>query len=39
MPRFVKNFLEGQPSVLEGLKSYIQAVKDRTYPAKEHCFS
>ena len=39
MPRFVKNFLDGQPSVLEGLKSYVAAVKDKSYPAREHCFS
>jgi len=39
MPRFVKNFLEGQPTVLDGIKAYLQAVKDRSYPAKEHCFS
>jgi 3-methyl-2-oxobutanoate hydroxymethyltransferase len=39
MPRFVKNFLDGQASVLDGLKSYVGAVKDRSYPAREHCFS
>lgn len=39
MPRFVRNFLEGQPSVLDGLKSYVTAVKQRSYPAGEHCFS
>jgi 3-methyl-2-oxobutanoate hydroxymethyltransferase len=39
MPRFVKNFLEGQPSVLDGLKNYVAAVKQKTYPASEHCFS
>jgi 3-methyl-2-oxobutanoate hydroxymethyltransferase len=39
MPRFVRNFLEGQSSVLDGLKAYVQAVKDRSYPAREHCFS
>ena len=39
MPRFVRNFLEGQPSILDGLKAYVGAVKDRSYPAKEHCFS
>ncbi len=38
-PRFVKDFLAGQPSVLDGLKAYVRAVKDRSYPAKEHCFS
>jgi 3-methyl-2-oxobutanoate hydroxymethyltransferase len=37
-PRFVKNFMEGQQSPLEGVKAYVQAVKSRTYPAPEHCF-
>jgi 3-methyl-2-oxobutanoate hydroxymethyltransferase len=39
MPRFVQNFLEGQPSILDGLKAYAAAVKSERYPAKEHCFS
>lgn len=39
MPRFVKNFLDGQPTILDGIKAYVQAVKDRSYPSKEHCFS
>jgi 3-methyl-2-oxobutanoate hydroxymethyltransferase len=39
MPRFVRNFLDGQPSILDGLKAYVAAVKDRSYPAREHCFS
>jgi 3-methyl-2-oxobutanoate hydroxymethyltransferase len=39
MPRFVRNFLDGQPSVLDGLRSYVAAVKDQSYPAREHCFS
>ena len=39
MPRFVKNFLDGQPSVLDGLRHYVREVKERTYPAREHCFS
>jgi len=39
MPRFVQNFLSGQPSVLEGIRAYVAAVKQRSYPAKEHCFS
>jgi 3-methyl-2-oxobutanoate hydroxymethyltransferase len=38
-PRFVKNFMEGLDSPLAGLKAYVEAVKDKTYPAKEHCFS
>jgi 3-methyl-2-oxobutanoate hydroxymethyltransferase len=39
MPRFVKNFLDGQPTVLDGIKAYVSAVKDKSYPAREHCFS
>ncbi|MDX1563482.1 MAG: 3-methyl-2-oxobutanoate hydroxymethyltransferase [Gammaproteobacteria bacterium] len=39
MPRFVKNFLEGEASVLDGVRNFVSAVKNRTYPAKEHCFS
>lgn len=39
MPRFVQNFLPGQPSVLDGIKAYVRAVKERSYPDKEHCFS
>jgi 3-methyl-2-oxobutanoate hydroxymethyltransferase len=39
MPRFVKNFLEGEPSVLDGLRHFVREVKEKTYPAKEHCFS
>jgi 3-methyl-2-oxobutanoate hydroxymethyltransferase len=38
-PRFVKNFMEGLDSPLAGLEAYVRAVKEKTYPAKEHCFS
>ena len=38
-PRFVKNFMEGQDSPLAGIERYVEAVKSRAYPAKEHCFS
>jgi 3-methyl-2-oxobutanoate hydroxymethyltransferase len=38
-PRFVKNFMQGRDSVLEALKAYVEAVKDRSYPAEEHTFS
>jgi len=38
-PRFVKNFMEGRDSVLEGIRAYVHAVKDRSYPAEEHSFS
>jgi len=38
-PRFVKNFMAGHDSVLEGIRAYVAAVKDRSYPAEEHTFS
>jgi 3-methyl-2-oxobutanoate hydroxymethyltransferase len=37
-PRFVKNFLHGRDAPLEALRAYVRAVKDRSYPAEEHCF-
>jgi 3-methyl-2-oxobutanoate hydroxymethyltransferase len=39
MPRFVKNYQTGRDSPLEALRAYVRAVKDRSYPAEEHCFS
>jgi len=36
--RFVKNFLAGQPSVRDAIAAYVRAVKDKSYPAPEHCF-
>ena len=38
-PRFVKNFQAECASPLEAVTSYVRAVKDRSYPATEHCFS
>jgi len=38
-PRFVKNFMAGAGSPLEAIGNYVRAVKDRSYPAPEHCFS
>ena len=38
-PRFVRNFQEGNDSPLAALRSFVKAVKDRSYPAAEHCFS
>ena len=37
-PRFVKNFMAGAASPLEAVKRYVGAVRDRSYPAPEHCF-
>jgi 3-methyl-2-oxobutanoate hydroxymethyltransferase len=36
--RFVKNFMEGQTSVEAAVQAYIAAVKDKSFPAAEHCF-
>ncbi len=38
-PRFVRNFQLGNDSPLAALQAYVNAVKDRSYPAPEHCFS
>lgn len=38
-PRFVRNFMSGRDSPLAALQAYVQAVKDRSYPGPEHCFS
>jgi len=37
-PRFSKDFLSGQLSVLEAIKSYVDAVKSSSFPGKEHSF-
>jgi 3-methyl-2-oxobutanoate hydroxymethyltransferase len=36
--RFVKNFMEGQTSIDAAVRAYIAAVKDKSFPAPEHCF-
>lgn len=38
-PKFVKNFQQGHDSPLAALQAYVEAVRDRSYPAPEHCFS
>jgi 3-methyl-2-oxobutanoate hydroxymethyltransferase len=38
-PRFVRNFQHGHDAALDGIRAYVQAVKDRSYPAEEHSFS
>jgi 3-methyl-2-oxobutanoate hydroxymethyltransferase len=37
-PKFVRNFMQGASSPLEAVKRYVGAVRDRSYPAPEHCF-
>jgi 3-methyl-2-oxobutanoate hydroxymethyltransferase len=36
--RFVKNFMEGQTSIDAAVHAYVAAVKDKSFPAAEHCF-
>lgn len=35
-PRFVRNFMQGQPAISEAIAAYVTAVKDRSFPAAEH---
>ena len=35
-PRFVRNFMQGQPTIGDAIASYVTAVKDRSFPAPEH---
>jgi 3-methyl-2-oxobutanoate hydroxymethyltransferase len=37
-PRFVRNFMEGAPDIQAAIANYVTAVRDRSYPAQEHCF-
>jgi len=37
-PRFVRNFMEGAAGIEAAIGSYVKAVKDKSYPAAEHCF-
>ncbi len=39
MPRFVENFMTEADSAEDACRRFVQAVKERTYPAPEHCFS
>jgi 3-methyl-2-oxobutanoate hydroxymethyltransferase len=36
--RFVKNFMEGAPSILAAVEAYVKAVKDSSFPGPEHVF-
>lgn len=39
VPKFVKNFMDGQTSIAAALSAYVRAVKDVSFPAAEHGFS
>ena len=36
--RFVKNFMEGAPSIKAAVEAYVKAVKAGTFPGPEHSF-
>ncbi len=37
-PRFVRNFMAGQPSIGDAVRAYVAAVKSRSFPAPEHSY-
>ena len=37
-PRFVKDFLKGRDDIDDAIAAYVQAVKDGSFPAPEHCY-
>ncbi len=39
VPKFVKNFMVGQPDIQAALRAYVSAVKDLSFPAAEHGFN
>jgi 3-methyl-2-oxobutanoate hydroxymethyltransferase len=39
VPKFVKNFMEGQPDIQGALVAYVEAVKQVSFPGSEHGFS
>jgi 3-methyl-2-oxobutanoate hydroxymethyltransferase len=37
-PRFVKDFMEGQPSIFAAVDAFVRAVRDGSFPGPEHTF-
>ena len=37
-PKFSRDFMAGQQSIQAAVRAYVQAVKDGSFPAPEHCF-
>jgi len=37
-PRFAKNFLKDSGSIQAAISDYVRAVKQKTFPAPEHCY-
>lgn len=38
-PKFVRNFMPGHDAPVDSVRAFVEAVKDGSYPAPEHCFS
>ncbi|MTV37025.1 3-methyl-2-oxobutanoate hydroxymethyltransferase [Duganella radicis] len=36
--RFVRNFMAGQSSIADAIRSYVVTVKEKSFPSTEHCF-
>ncbi len=36
--KFVKDFMQGQTTIAAAICAYIRAVRDKSFPAPEHCF-
>jgi 3-methyl-2-oxobutanoate hydroxymethyltransferase len=37
-PRFVKDFMQGQPNIQAAIEAYVNAVRDGSFPGSEHTF-
>ncbi len=37
-PRFVQNFMDGNDNIDAAVRAYVEAVKNGSFPAPEHCF-
>jgi 3-methyl-2-oxobutanoate hydroxymethyltransferase len=37
-PRFVRNFMDGSPSIRAAIETYVTAVKERSFPGPEHAY-
>jgi 3-methyl-2-oxobutanoate hydroxymethyltransferase len=37
-PKFAKNYMKDNSSIDQAIRSYIEEVKSKEYPAPEHCF-
>jgi 3-methyl-2-oxobutanoate hydroxymethyltransferase len=39
VPRFVRNYAEDASSPMQAVQHFVASVRDKSYPAPEHCFS